>query len=102
MDHLSSGESSKPHSSKKAFLIGELEEAKRTIVQKEEEMRQMEERLQKDWKWWMKDPKDKGGTIIDMNQEVFQLIMAMLKKPNGEGKIMKIGINKWQSLIYHL
>jgi len=47
MDHLSSGESSKPHSPQKAFLIGELKEAKRTIAQKEEEMRQMEERLQR-------------------------------------------------------
>jgi len=47
MDNLSSGESSKPHSRKKAFLIGELKEAKRTITQKEEEMRQLEERLQR-------------------------------------------------------
>jgi len=45
MEHLSSGESSKPHSPKKDFLIGELKEAKRIIAQKEEEMRQMEERL---------------------------------------------------------
>jgi len=47
MEHLSSGESSKPHSPKKAFLIGELKEAKTTIAQKEEEMRQMEERIQR-------------------------------------------------------
>jgi len=47
MANNSSGESSKPHSPKKAFLIGELKEAKRTLAQKEEEMRQMEERLQR-------------------------------------------------------
>jgi len=47
MDHLSSGESSKPHSPQKAFLIGELKEVKITIAEKEEEMRKMEERLQR-------------------------------------------------------
>jgi len=47
MDHLSSGESSKQHFPQKAFLIGELKEAKKTIAQKEEEMRQFEERLQR-------------------------------------------------------
>jgi len=47
MDHISSGESSKQHFPQKAFLIGELKEAKRTIAQKEEAMRQMEERLQR-------------------------------------------------------
>jgi len=45
MDHLSSGESSKPHFPKTTFLIGELKEAKRTTAQKEEALRQMEERL---------------------------------------------------------
>ena len=48
----------------------------------------------------MKDLQDKEDNIIDMNQEV--LIMTMMKKPNGEGNIMKIGANMWQSLIYHL
>jgi len=47
MDRLLSGESSKPHSPKTVFLMGELKEAKRTIAQREEEMRQMEERLQR-------------------------------------------------------
>jgi len=47
MDPLSSGESSKPHSPKKDFLIGELKEAKRTIAQKKEALRQMEERIQR-------------------------------------------------------
>ena len=47
MDHISSGESSKQHSPQKAFLIGELKEAKKTIAQKEEEMRQLEEKLQR-------------------------------------------------------
>ena len=45
--HLSSGESSKPQSPQKAFLIGELATARRSLAQKEEEMRQMEERLQR-------------------------------------------------------
>jgi len=47
MAHISSGESFKPQSPQKAFLMGELAAAKRTISQKDEEMRQMEERLQR-------------------------------------------------------
>jgi len=43
----------------------------------------------------MKDHKDKGDTILDMNQEVLQIIMAMMKKLNGEGNIMKIGTSMW-------
>jgi len=46
MAHISSGESSKPQSPQKAFLMGELAVARRSLDQKEEEMRQMEERLQ--------------------------------------------------------
>jgi len=45
--HISSGESSKPQSPLKTFLMGELAAAKRSIAQKDEEMRQMEERLQR-------------------------------------------------------
>ena len=47
MTHLSSGESSKPQSPQKAFLMGELATSKRFLAQKDEEMRQMEERLQR-------------------------------------------------------
>jgi len=47
MAHISSGESSKPQSPQKAFFMGELAMAKRFFAQKDEEMRQMEERLQK-------------------------------------------------------
>jgi len=47
MAHLSSGESSKPQSPQKAFLMGELAAARRPFTQKDEEMRQMEERLQR-------------------------------------------------------
>ena len=47
MTHISSGESSKPQSPQKAFLTGELAAAKRTIAQKDEEMRKMEERHQR-------------------------------------------------------
>jgi len=47
MAHLSSGESSKPQSSQKAFLLGELSETKRTLAQKEEEVRHLVERLQR-------------------------------------------------------
>ena len=46
MHHLSSGESSKPLSPQKAHLLVELEEAKRSLVQKEEEMRQLVEMMQ--------------------------------------------------------
>ena len=45
MANLSSGESSKPQSPQKAFLLGELATTKRSLTQKDEEMRQMEERL---------------------------------------------------------
>jgi len=47
MVHLSSGESSKPQSPQKAFLLGELAETKRTLTQKEEKMKQLVERLQR-------------------------------------------------------
>jgi len=47
MAHISSGESSKPQSPEKAFLMGELAAAKRTIAQKDEEKREMKERLQR-------------------------------------------------------
>jgi len=47
MAHISSGESFKPQSPQKAFLMGEFTAAKRSLAQKDEEMRQMEERLQR-------------------------------------------------------
>jgi len=47
MAHLSSGESSKPQSPQKAFLMAELAAARRSLAQKEEETRQMEESLQR-------------------------------------------------------
>nr|AFN88195.1 phytoalexin-deficient 4-2 protein [Phaseolus vulgaris] len=47
MANLSSGESSKPHSPQKAYLIGELKDAKLAIAQKDEVIRQMEARLQR-------------------------------------------------------
>jgi len=47
MAHISSGEYSKPQSPQKVFLMGELAVAKRSITQKDEEMRKMEERLQR-------------------------------------------------------
>jgi len=47
MAHLSSGESSKPQSTQKAVLMRELVAAKRSLTQKEEEMRQLEGGLQR-------------------------------------------------------
>jgi len=47
MAFLSLGESSKPQSPQKAFLMGELATTKRSLAQKEEEMRELEERLQR-------------------------------------------------------
>ena len=47
MAHLSSGESSKPQSPQKTSFLGELAETKRTLTQKEEEMRQLIEMLQR-------------------------------------------------------
>jgi len=47
MAHHFLGESSKPQSPQKAFLMGELTGTKRSLAHKEEEMRQMEERLQR-------------------------------------------------------
>jgi len=43
---LSSGESSKPQSHQKVFLMGELAVAKRFLAQPKEEMRQLEDKLQ--------------------------------------------------------
>jgi len=47
MANLSSGESSKPQSPQKAFLMGGLAATKRALAQKEEDMRQLEKRLQR-------------------------------------------------------
>jgi len=47
MTHLSSGESSKPTSSQKAHLLVEFEETNRSLAQKEEDMRQLVERMQR-------------------------------------------------------
>jgi len=47
MANISSGESSKPQSPQKAFLMGELAPTKRSLTQKDGKMIQMEERLQR-------------------------------------------------------
>jgi len=47
MANVSSGESSKPHSPQKPYLIGELKGVKLKIAQKDEVIRQMEARLQR-------------------------------------------------------
>jgi len=47
MAHLSSRESSKPQFPQKAHLLGELVDAKRSLAHKEEEMRQLVERMQR-------------------------------------------------------
>jgi len=46
MSHLSSRESSKPPSPKRETLMLELEETKRSLVQREEDIQQMMERIQ--------------------------------------------------------
>jgi len=45
MYHLSSGESSKPQYPQKARLLGEFEDAKRSLAHTDEEMRQVVERM---------------------------------------------------------
>jgi len=47
MHNLSSGESSKQQSPQKARLLGELEDTKRSLVHKEEEMWQLMKRMQR-------------------------------------------------------
>jgi len=47
MYHLSSREPSKPQSPQKARLLGELQDTKRSLAHKEEEMRQLVERMQR-------------------------------------------------------
>jgi len=47
MAHILNGESSKPQSPQRTFPVGELVATKRCITQKDEEMRQMEEKLQR-------------------------------------------------------
>ena len=47
MATYSSGESSKPHSPQRAFILGELKEAKRSLAQQDYAISQLEERLQR-------------------------------------------------------
>jgi len=47
MHHLSSGESSKPPSSQKENLLLELEETKRSLMQNEEDTRQLVARMKR-------------------------------------------------------
>ena len=47
MATYSSGESSKPHSQQRAFILGELKEAKCSLAQKDESIKQLKERLQR-------------------------------------------------------
>jgi len=47
MTHLSSRESSKPQSPQKAYLLGDFADTKRTLAQKEEEMKQLVEMLKR-------------------------------------------------------
>jgi len=47
MAAYSSGESSKLHSPHRAFILGQLKEAKRSLAQKDEAIKQLEERLQR-------------------------------------------------------
>jgi len=46
MDTYSSVESSKPHSTHKAYVLNELKEAKRALALKDEVMQKLEERLE--------------------------------------------------------
>ena len=45
MDTYSSAESSKPHSTHKAYVLNELKEAKRALALKDEAMQKLEDRL---------------------------------------------------------
>jgi len=47
MDAYSSGDSSKPHSPHRAFILNELKEAKCSLALKDEAMKKLEERLQR-------------------------------------------------------
>ena len=47
MDTYSSAESSKPHSTHKAYVLNELKEAKQALALKDEAMKRLEERLAK-------------------------------------------------------
>jgi len=80
MAHLFSGKSSKPHSPQKAFLMGELATTKRSLEQKDEEMRQLEERLQRLETAHVRQPR--GGSIGELQGA--SLNMATMRK-------MKIG-----------
>ena len=47
MDTYSSAESSKPHSTHKAYVLNELKEAKRAFALKDEALKRLEERMAK-------------------------------------------------------
>jgi len=59
---LSSGESSKPQSPQKTFLMGELATTKTYLAQKEEEMRLLEKRLQRLEMARERQPEEGGGS----------------------------------------
>jgi len=81
--NLSSGESSKPHSPQKAYLIGELKGAKLTITQKDEVIRQMVF----------------TAHLGQINKNVLQLFPPILKRsPVTNQKIQ----NPHLQLLYHL
>ena len=106
MATYSSGESSKPHSPQREFILGESKEAKRSLAQKDEAIRQLEERLQRLEVTHDRStiPTMKSAILIDILQEVLPILTTMKKKVDGGGIIiiMKIGAKMWQSLIFHL
>jgi len=84
MYHLSLGKSSKPQSPLKVRLLGELEDANRSLTHKEEEMRQLVERMQR-----LEDAQERQAREGDVSlEELLDIICIMGVKNNiGESTI---------------
>jgi len=91
MAQLSSIESSKPLSPQKTRLLGELEDTKRSLTHKEEEMWQLIERMQSLEDTRERDNLEKARGSLEEPQEITCAIEVKKKKKNGECIIMKLG-----------
>jgi len=86
MHHLSSGESSKPQSPQKTRLLGELEDTKRSLTHKEEEMRQLIKRIQRLEDTQARQNRERNGSLKEI-QDITCTMEVNKKKKIGECKI---------------
>jgi len=90
MHQLSLVESSKPPSPQKANLLVELEETKRSLMQKEEYMRQLVERMQRLEDTQERQTESGDGSLEELLDNTCTMEVKK-KKKIGECKILKLG-----------